>query len=74
MERKGQRLATRRTDVSVGEVLVGALGIPHESWSQKSQNRVAKILVHQGFERYRPGKKGQPRTPRYHREATNQRG
>ena len=57
-----------RNDVSVGEVLVGALGIPQESWSQTAQNRVAKILVHNGFEQYRPGKKGQPRTPRYRRD------
>ena len=57
-----------RHDVSVGEVLMGALGIPQESWSQTAQNRVAKILVHQGFEQYRPGKKGQPRTPRYRRD------
>jgi predicted P-loop ATPase len=47
-----------RQDVSVGEVLVGALGIPQESWSQTAQNRVAKILVYHGFEQYRPGKKG----------------
>jgi predicted P-loop ATPase len=57
-----------RNDVSVGEVLVGALGIPKENWSQSAQNRVAKILVHHGFEQYRPGKKGEPRTPRYRRD------
>ena len=37
-----------RNDVSVGEVLTGALGIPQESWSQTAQNRVAKILVTTG--------------------------
>ena len=63
-----------RQDVSVGEVLVGALGIPQESWSQTAQNRVAKILVHAKLERYRPGKKGQVRTPRYRREAVNHQG
>jgi predicted P-loop ATPase len=63
-----------RQDVSVGEVLVGALGIPQESWSQTAQNRVAKILTHHGFEQYRPGKKGQPRTPRYRRDAVDHRG
>ena len=62
-----------RQDVSVGEVLVGALGIAQESWSQTAQNRVAKILVHHGFDRYRPGKKAQPRTPRYHRGPRDQR-
>lgn len=36
---------------------------------QPAQNRVAAILVSTGFKRYRPGKVGQPRTPRYHREA-----
>jgi predicted P-loop ATPase len=63
-----------RHDVSIGEVLTGALGIPRESWSQTAQNRVAKILVHHGFEQYRPGKKGQPRTPRYRRGAVDHRG
>jgi predicted P-loop ATPase len=63
-----------RTDVSIGEILLGALGIPQESWSQTAQNRIAKILVHQGFEQYRPGKKGQPRTPRYRRHAADHRG
>ena len=63
-----------RQDVSVGEVLVGALGIPRESWSQTAQNRVAKILIDHGFEQYRPGKKGQPRTPRYRRDAVDHRG
>jgi predicted P-loop ATPase len=58
-----------RNDVSVGELLVGALGIRPESWSQPAQNRVAAILVSAGFKRYRPGKAGQPRTPRYRREA-----
>ncbi len=61
-------------DVSVGEVLMGALGIPRESWSQTAQNRVVKILVRLGFERYRPGKKGEPRTPRYRRGAIHHRG
>ena len=63
-----------RDDVSVGEVLVGALGVPPESWSQTAQNRVAAILASTGFKRYRPGKTGQPRTPRYRREAVNHQG
>jgi putative DNA primase/helicase len=63
-----------RNDVSVGEVLVGALGIPQESWSQTAQNRVAAILTFTGFKRYRPGRAGQPRTPRYRREAVNTQG
>jgi predicted P-loop ATPase len=52
-----------RTDASVGEVLTGALGVARESWSRTVQNRVAKILVNNGFDRC------QPRTPRYRREA-----
>ena len=60
-----------RHDVSVGEVLVGALGIPQESWSQSAQNRVAKFLVQQRFERYRPVNTGQPPTPRYRRDAAD---
>jgi predicted P-loop ATPase len=56
-----------RNDVSVGEVLVGALGIGQDSWSQTSQNRIAAILGSNGFKQYRPGKAGQPRTPRYRR-------
>ena len=63
-----------RHDVSVGEVLLGALGIRRDGWSQAAQNRVAKILVYMGFERYRPGKKGQSRTPRYHRLVSDQYG
>jgi putative DNA primase/helicase len=65
-----------RDDVSVAEVLVGALGVPLESWSQTAQNRVAAILTSSttGFKRYRPGKTGQPRTPRYRREAVNPQG
>jgi predicted P-loop ATPase len=60
-----------RTDASVGEVLTGALGLARESWSQTVQHRVAKILVDSGFERYRPGRAEQPRTPRYRREAAD---
>jgi predicted P-loop ATPase len=63
-----------RNDVSVGEVLVGALGVPQESWSQTAQNRVAALLAFTGFQRYRPGRTGQPRTPRYRREAVNHQG
>jgi len=63
-----------RQDVSVGEVLVSALGIPLETWSQTSQNRIAKILAYNGFERYRPCKKGQSRTPRYRRVSYDHRG
>jgi predicted P-loop ATPase len=63
-----------RHDVSIGEVLVGALRIPQESWSQTAQNRVAKILSQNGFKQDRPGKKGQPRSPRYRRDAIDHPG
>jgi predicted P-loop ATPase len=59
---------TAKDDVSVGEVLVGALGIQQANWSQTAQNRIADILVANGFKKYRPGKVGKPRTPRYRRE------
>ena len=62
-----------RDDVSVGEVLVGALGVAPESWSQTAQNRIAAVLVSNGFKRFRPGITGQPRTPRYRREAVKTR-
>jgi predicted P-loop ATPase len=71
-EEKVSKWLAGRGDVSVGEVLVGALGLPPESWSQSAQNRVATILKSHGFKQYRPGKTGQPRTPRYRRHADHQ--
>jgi hypothetical protein len=56
-----------RNDVSVGEVLTGALGIPAANQSHSAEIRIAKILKENGFEQYRPGKAGHPRTPRYRR-------
>jgi predicted P-loop ATPase len=61
-----------RDDVSVGEVLMGALGISRESWSQTAQNRIAKILKIEGFEKFRPGRAGRSRTPRYRRVGAGQ--
>jgi predicted P-loop ATPase len=72
MEKVGDWL-DRRNDVSVGEVLVGALAIPQENWSQTAQNRVVNILVNRGFKKFRPGKAGQSRSPRYRREAVDHR-
>jgi predicted P-loop ATPase len=57
-----------RADVSISEVLTGALGIPAASQSHSAEIRVAVILKSNGFKQYRPGKMGQPRTPRYRRE------
>ena len=57
-----------RNDVSVPEVLHGALGLAPGSWTHPAEIRVAAILKSNGFQQYRPGKRGQPRTPRYRRE------
>jgi len=56
----------RRDDVSISEVLTGALGIPAANQSHSAEIRVAAILKTHGFKQYRPGKP--PRTPRYGRE------
>jgi predicted P-loop ATPase len=63
---------TAKDDVSVAEVLVGALGIQQANWSQTAQNRIADILVANGFKKYRPGRVGKSRTPRYRREPDHQ--
>jgi predicted P-loop ATPase len=61
-----------RTDVSVGEVLVHALGIAKERHSQSAQNRVVRILTNRrlGFSKHRPRVPGAPggRENRYWRE------
>ena len=61
-----------RADVSISEVLIGALGVPAASQSHSAELRVAAILKSNGFKQYRPGKKGKSRTPRYRREAVGQ--
>jgi len=65
-----------RADVSVPEVLTGALGIPAASQSHSAQIRVVAILKHKsnGFVQYRPGKVGQARTPRYRRDGVGDQG
>ncbi len=57
-----------RNDVSVSEVLTGALGIAAASQSHSAEIRIAAILKSNAFERRRPGRKGQRRTPRYYRD------
>ena len=61
-----------RADVSVGEVLVHALGIAKERHSQSAQNRVVRILTNRrlGFSKHRPRVPGAPggRENRYWRE------
>jgi predicted P-loop ATPase len=62
-----ERWLENRTDVSIAEVLV-ALGLPVERHTQLMVNRVQRILTRIfGFKRYRPNRKGEPRTPRYER-------
>ena len=61
-----------RNEVSVSEVLTGALGVPVASQSHSAEMRIAAILKSTGFEQYRPGKKGQPRTPRYRRDVVGE--
>jgi predicted P-loop ATPase len=62
----------KRTDVSVAEVLKGALGIPPKKQKHSEEIRVARILtepvVGLGFTRYRPRHGGRKR--RYRRAGT----
>jgi predicted P-loop ATPase len=71
-ERVGEWLAGR-DEVSVSEVLTGVLGIPAGSQSHSAEIRVSRILQSKfnGFEQYRPGKKGEPRPPRYRRQVSD---
>jgi predicted P-loop ATPase len=48
----------RITNVSNTEVLCRALGFASQDCTQSAQNRVAKILTHLGFIKYRPRTKG----------------
>jgi predicted P-loop ATPase len=59
-----ERWIGRRKDVSMSEVLQGALGIEPQDQSRSAQMRVASILTHLGFEKYRP-RKGDKRSNRY---------
>jgi predicted P-loop ATPase len=58
----------KRTDVSIWEVLAGALGITKEKATQKDQNRVVAVLTtNLGFVQYRANRKGK-RENRYRRD------
>jgi predicted P-loop ATPase len=62
----------RRNDVSIFQVLEGALEIPPREQTQRAQNRVANILTELGFTKHRPRQNGK-RPYRYCREnAPNQ--
>lgn len=56
----------KRKDVSVSEVLEGALKITVQDQTQSAETRVAKILTHLNFEKYRASE-GRKRQNRYHR-------
>ncbi len=45
-------------DLSIGEVLRGAIGLPPERWSRAEQMRVSTWLKHAGWERYRTSANG----------------
>jgi predicted P-loop ATPase len=56
----------KRKDVSISEVLTGALGVSPRDQSQSAVNRVVKILTKLSFAQYR-GRKGSKRPRRYRR-------
>jgi hypothetical protein len=65
----------KKTDVSVHEVLIGALKYDAEdtkNWPQSAQSRISRILTNMGFTYCRPrgsrGRDGSDRGPRYRRE------
>jgi predicted P-loop ATPase len=49
-----------RNDVSVGEILKRVLYIDTSRWTQRDQNRVAKILRREKWKRYRASGTGRP--------------
>jgi predicted P-loop ATPase len=62
-----ERWIGRRNDVSISQVLKGALKIPPREQTQRAQTRVANILTELGFTKYRPRRSGK-REYRYCRE------
>ena len=62
-----ERWIGRRNDVSVSEVLKGALRIALREQTQTAANRVADILTGLGFTKYR-ARRGAERSNRYRRE------
>jgi predicted P-loop ATPase len=67
-----ERWIGQRRDVSISEVLKGALNIPTREQTQRAENRVASVLTELGYTKYRPRRHGR-RPYRYCREnAPNQ--
>ncbi len=60
--------ATPLLDVSVGEVLEGALGMEPSRWTQGDQNRVVRCLISMGFKQYRGRNPNGIRGRRYRRD------
>ncbi len=57
-------LSRRKKDVSIGEVLQGALGIKPRDQSHSAEMRVSNILIALGFEQYL-ARRGSKRQRRY---------
>jgi predicted P-loop ATPase len=53
-----ERWIGQRKEVSVSQVLKGALKIPAQEQTQRAENRVASILTNLGFTRHRPRRNG----------------
>jgi len=60
-------ISGKRPEVSITEVLAGALKLAPEDWQQKAQNRVVAILTAMGFTRVKT-RKGDKRANRYRRK------
>ena len=56
-----------KTDVSMREVLEGALGLLGANQTRSAEMRIANIFTHLGFTRYRPHRKDGTRPYRYER-------
>jgi putative DNA primase/helicase len=57
-----------RVEISINDVLQGALGLSQETATQSAHNRAAAVLTHLGFKQYRPYRKGQkPERPHLYR-------
>jgi predicted P-loop ATPase len=58
-EERIRRWLGDRIEVSIHDVLKGALGLSGETATQSAYNRVAAVLTHLGFEHYRPRRRGE---------------
>jgi predicted P-loop ATPase len=58
-EERIRRWLGDRDEVSIHDVLKGALGLSGETATQGAYNRVAAVLTHLGFKHYRPRRSGE---------------